>query len=692
MSTIVTQADQAHLRSRSDENRHLGDVRKPRESKGFQNLPKAEAVTKSPFVDANGVTPAARFAFSKSSSDYTSDLSDSPTTEKLAKPATLPSISTSTTHQASGIPSSNSVPILAPNHSLASRPLPGTPQKPTRPLSTSIAIPASTSPSATSPGRPSLVPSKRLIGPRSPEGSPAQHGFVDSPGTRQRRKTVTWDERCDVVEFDRESVTGSEVSQESERSDQVFDRSEDDEDEEDVVVKPVEAPNDFFGPDRESGRSPSPILSGSINDAEDLDNISANSFESDNDAPTPQRKPMDLPVQQDEPTQDADGMNYLRTLAMATNNLIDYGISMTNIPGVSDNNSFAAFAATRNVFRDDSMSAHDEDSFTRRNRAEPDVETSFRFSETPRSPERLPRISREAIRRQVDQQRTDDSVDGLNFRSSLHIEPRDNTSRDPSPGSRFTQTHYSPAPSPGGNPRQQHPFSSSFDGNRSNVNLEDLEDVHSALDRLMLGVEKGFEPSINSNVSDMDEDDRSDRDAQSERRPSASDIFDQASIVTEANSFVDEEAIADHPLLRESTAMSAASTGTTDGPVTPQMHEASFSEGFTASKDLDLSLDGSKPLPPPPEEYSPLPTVHVTLEEEAAATQEPISTLSVPAVSVRRGSTIKKREEAIKAKRREQRALEGRPSKRRSQSTGDLRAQVCLLVIILIIMLITTTV
>ncbi|KAG2349379.1 hypothetical protein BDR05DRAFT_955263 [Suillus weaverae] len=51
-------------------------------------------------------------------------------------------------------------------------------------------------PKATTPTRPSLV-TKRLHGPRT----------ADQPSLdrrRQRRKTVTWDERCDVLEFDRE--------------------------------------------------------------------------------------------------------------------------------------------------------------------------------------------------------------------------------------------------------------------------------------------------------------------------------------------------------------------------------------------------------------------------------------------------------------------------------------------------------
>jgi hypothetical protein len=307
------------------------------------------------------------------------------------------------------------------------------------------------------------------------------------------------------------------------------------------------------------------------------------------------------------------------------------------------------------------------------------VETSFRLSET-RSPERLPRISRDAVRRQVEQQRMDGSPLNAHYRASLSINPGDDifhSSRDPSPISPLRGSHYSPAVSPGLQPRPQSLFSSSFQANRSNVNLEDLEDAHSALDRLMLGVEKGFEPSINSNVSDMDEDDQSYHEAPKEIVVSAADGYDGASMVTEATSFVDEEVVTDMPLLRESTAMSGASTVTTDGPVTPQMPEAAFADVFSPSRDLDLSFNESKPLPPPPGSSSPLPTVHVTLEGEGV-TREAVMALSVPAVSVRRGSTIKKREEAIKAKRREQRALEGRPSRRRSQSTGDLRSQVCL--------------
>lgn len=49
---------------------------------------------------------------------------------------------------------------------------------------------------STSPARPALV-SKRLHGPRTVSNGSTQQ-------RRRRRKTVTWDERCDVVEFDRD--------------------------------------------------------------------------------------------------------------------------------------------------------------------------------------------------------------------------------------------------------------------------------------------------------------------------------------------------------------------------------------------------------------------------------------------------------------------------------------------------------
>lgn len=57
-----------------------------------------------------------------------------------------------------------------------------------------------------SPARSSLANKSRLMGPRSRSASMSAPGSpADTPGRRERRKTVTFDERCDVMEFDRES-------------------------------------------------------------------------------------------------------------------------------------------------------------------------------------------------------------------------------------------------------------------------------------------------------------------------------------------------------------------------------------------------------------------------------------------------------------------------------------------------------
>ena len=59
-----------------------------------------------------------------------------------------------------------------------------------------------------SPARSSLVQKSRLLVPRSRSLSAGASSAADT-STRQRRKTVTFDEWCDVVEFDRESHEGS---------------------------------------------------------------------------------------------------------------------------------------------------------------------------------------------------------------------------------------------------------------------------------------------------------------------------------------------------------------------------------------------------------------------------------------------------------------------------------------------------
>ncbi|KAL5504663.1 BUD4 [Sanghuangporus vaninii] len=58
-----------------------------------------------------------------------------------------------------------------------------------------------------SPARSSLAQKSRLLGPRSRSLSAGASGtsIADLPPRRERRKTVTFDERCDVVEFDRDS-------------------------------------------------------------------------------------------------------------------------------------------------------------------------------------------------------------------------------------------------------------------------------------------------------------------------------------------------------------------------------------------------------------------------------------------------------------------------------------------------------
>lgn len=346
-----------------------------------------------------------------------------------------------------------------------------------------------------------------------------------------------------------------------------------------------------------------------------------------------------------------------------------------------------SFLSNHDSFLEDSVSTH-EDSFTSRLKSEPGVETSLRFSET-RSPERFPRISRDAIRRQVEQQRLDTLVDGL--RDS---QTRPRMSSDSICEHLFSERERSNpvsplrasfAASPSTKIRPEHVLSSSFNGSRSDVHLEDLEDVHSALDRLMLGVEKGFEPSIASNASHMEEEDRMSTQTVSDNDSFAPQYYGKVPEGDERTMVVDEDDMApssDLPVLRESTAMSGADTESTDGPDTPQMHETASLDSYQPSKDMDISFSTSKPLPPPPEAFTPPPAVHITLEsdeDDTPVAPEPTHSLSIPmAAPVRRGNTIKMREEAIRAKRREQRALEGRPIRRRSHSTGDLHAQVCL--------------
>ncbi|CAG7850737.1 SubName: Full=Related to budding protein {ECO:0000313/EMBL:CCA68506.1} [Serendipita indica DSM 11827] len=625
-------------RSRSDENKLFDNIRKPRESKGFQRLPQAEAVTKSPFVEANGLPPGSKHTITRSA-EYPSHAADAVSSHRVSKSATLPALSGTSTASTEGAAGH---PLLAPNHVLSARPLPGTPQRPTRPVSMFVqgSVPVSTSPTT----RSSLA-SRRLLGPRSPEEGIGSRSFSDSPTRYERRKTVTWDERCDVVEFeqdDEESVPPESVSDSQEVRDS---ETESEVEEVPPAVPPKQEEREWFGPDREDGRSPSPILSGSINDAADdmeSDRISADPI-SDDDMPTPQRETFDLPVEDPH------------------NHHMDIGsISTATIPRRSGSESFLEGTS---AFRDDSMSTQ-EDSFHRSLREEPVVETS-RLAES-RSPEKFPRISRDAIRKQVEQQRLSANFDDEHSQSRLSIGDERRLSQGGSGyNSPMRKFDHSPVPSPGPRPRAEQVFTS------SNVNLED---VQSALDRLMLGVEKGFEPSIHSNITEQDYDETSSNGDDYAPRSYGQPPEEEHDDTPREDEYLEPSEGAQ--LHRQSTAMSGTSTESTDGPYTPDIHGMAQPELPSDAKDIDSMYEDSKPLPPPPE-MEPSPVMHHThLQDETSSAEGHQMTLAVPAgASVRRGSTIKRHEEAIKAKRREQRALEGRPSKRRSHSTGDLKTQ-----------------
>ena len=135
--------------------------RERRQSKGFQNLIEKEPVTKSPFKLRQ-----------RTSSD----------TRPSSSPVPLPLT------RAPLAPFTPSATSIQPAASLSAHPPPAISQGP-------------------SPGRSSLV-SKRMHGPRLSGG-----------GKRERRKTVTFDERCDVVEFDREEETDEEALEMNEDND-----------------------------------------------------------------------------------------------------------------------------------------------------------------------------------------------------------------------------------------------------------------------------------------------------------------------------------------------------------------------------------------------------------------------------------------------------------------------------------------
>ena len=139
-----------------------------------------------------------------------------------------------------------------------------------------------------------------MLGPRSPKEPVDNRSFTSSPEHYERRKTVTWDERCDVVEFeqdDGDSILTESVSDSQEVGDS---ENETETELEDVppAVPPKHQERDWFGPDREDGRSPSPTFSGSINDGDmGSDKFSTDPMSDDDDMPTPQRETFDLPTE-----------------------------------------------------------------------------------------------------------------------------------------------------------------------------------------------------------------------------------------------------------------------------------------------------------------------------------------------------------------------------------------------------------
>lgn len=280
---------QTHLRAKSDENKYAEHIRKPRESKGFQELSSSEVVTKSPFVEANGPRPPPRHAYTRSE-DFSHDFSGTFEAPGMVKSATYPSVaidrydSPRSTPVSSRPSSSTNSPVsLTP-----SRPLPGTPQRPAM------------SPAQASP-RSNLV-SKRLIGPRSPEDP--HRSSSDTPIKRQRRKTVTWDEKCDVVEFDQEEEEQVEFAVDTEDSKGSEEMEHEQEQEVEQEHQQLQGTGeDYYGPNRESGRSPSPILSGSLadtaDDPEDFESKSINSLSTNNGTVTPQLETQDLPQEND---------------------------------------------------------------------------------------------------------------------------------------------------------------------------------------------------------------------------------------------------------------------------------------------------------------------------------------------------------------------------------------------------------
>lgn len=183
---------------------------KRRQSRGFQGLTEREVVSKSPFKRVVGSTFIEH-----------QDAMSMPIAIEFPANHDGESTSPDTTETDSSLNSKENVHAPSKETVYAS-PRVSTPESPLRPLTppqrlTEARISPSPNferrspvPSALqgSPARSSLVQKSRLLGPRSRSLSAGASSTADTP-TRQRRKTVTFDERCDVVEFDRESHEGS---------------------------------------------------------------------------------------------------------------------------------------------------------------------------------------------------------------------------------------------------------------------------------------------------------------------------------------------------------------------------------------------------------------------------------------------------------------------------------------------------
>lgn len=158
--------------TKEDENKpELGFKR--RQSRGLQGLFKEQVVTKSPFLGDKR-----------------------PNTVTEAPPPSPPKPSPS--------PVSSRLETIQPR--APTPPMPATPRNPR------ITDLSGQSPSPSP--RSSLVSPKRLHGPRSLSASPASEG-----ARRQRRKTVTWDDRCDVLEFDKDEVPDDAIEIEDDEDD-----------------------------------------------------------------------------------------------------------------------------------------------------------------------------------------------------------------------------------------------------------------------------------------------------------------------------------------------------------------------------------------------------------------------------------------------------------------------------------------